>query len=398
VHVCLATLALVAGLSVPALAQEPAATSKSTAPPADQAAAPATEAPRIDVVFCLDTTGSMGGLIDGAKQKIWSIANQIASGKPHPQVRMGLVAYRDKGDEYITKLTALTDDLDAVYADLMKCTAAGGGDEPESVNQALNEAVTRFVWNKDAKALRIVYLVGDAPPHMDYKDDIKYPETCAAAAKAGIIINTIQCGAAADTTPIWTEIARKAEGEFFAIEQSGGAVAIATPYDADLAKLGEELETTVVAYGTREEQVTQTGKMAMSRELAASPAPAEAKADRAAFKASAAGAACLTGRKDLVQDCAVDRKVDLSKVSTDELTPEMQKMSAPEREAFIKQKAEDRAKCQHKIADLSAQRQQFIKEQTAKQAGKPDSFDAKVLESLKKQGQKCGLTYADAQR
>src|ERR1043165_5364898 len=71
---------------------------------------------RIDVVFVLDTTGSMSGLIEGAKQKIWAIANQIASAKPHPVVRMGLVAYRDRGDEYITKLTALTDDLDAVYS------------------------------------------------------------------------------------------------------------------------------------------------------------------------------------------------------------------------------------------------------------------------------------------
>src|SRR5215213_11593381 len=68
--------------------------------------------PKVEVVFCLDTTGSMGGLIEGAKQKIWSISNQIVSGRPTPDLKVGLLAFRDRGDAYVTKFTALTDDLD----------------------------------------------------------------------------------------------------------------------------------------------------------------------------------------------------------------------------------------------------------------------------------------------
>src|SRR5438128_9520154 len=134
--------------------------------------------PQVEVVFCLDTTGSMGGLIDAAKRKIWSICSQIASGKPTPQLRVGLVAYRDRGDAYVTKVFDLTDDLDAVYANLMSLRAEGGGDFPESVNQALHDSVTKVKWGQGKKALKIIFLVGDAPPHMDYKDDVKYPETC----------------------------------------------------------------------------------------------------------------------------------------------------------------------------------------------------------------------------
>src|SRR6516165_795386 len=74
---------------------------------------PKAERPRVEVVFCLDTTGSMGGLIQGAKDKIWSISNQIAGGKPAPDLKIGLVAYRDRGDAYITKVIDLTDDLAA---------------------------------------------------------------------------------------------------------------------------------------------------------------------------------------------------------------------------------------------------------------------------------------------
>src|SRR2546430_12812575 len=83
--------------------------------------------PRVEVVFCLDTTGSMGGLIDGAKQKIWSICNQIAGGKPTPELKVGLVAYRDRGDQYVTKVFDLTDDLDKVHVNLMSFKADGGG-------------------------------------------------------------------------------------------------------------------------------------------------------------------------------------------------------------------------------------------------------------------------------
>src|SRR6516165_2556723 len=134
--------------------------------------------PDVEVVFCLDTTGSMGGLIDAAKKKIWSISNQIAAGKPTPDLKVGLVAYRDRGDAYVTKVIDLTDDLDAIHGHLMGFKAEGGGDFPESVNQALNEAVTKITWSKDKKTLKIIFLVGDAPPHMDYKDDVKYPESC----------------------------------------------------------------------------------------------------------------------------------------------------------------------------------------------------------------------------
>src|SRR5690348_3769012 len=202
--------------------------------PAHGADKPAIKRPRIEVVFCLDTTGSMGGLIEGAKQKIWSISNQIASGKPTPDLKIGLVAYRDKGDVYVTKVTDLTDDLDAIHDQLKGFKAEGGGDTPESVNQALDDAVNKVKWSDDPKTLRILFLVGDAPPHMDYKDDVKYPDTCQKAARRGIIINTIQCGNDPECRRVWQDICRKAEGEYVAIAQDGGVAVVATEYDKRL--------------------------------------------------------------------------------------------------------------------------------------------------------------------
>jgi hypothetical protein len=59
--------------------------------------------PRVEVAFVLDTTGSMGDLIDGAKRKIWSIATTIVENNPEADIAMALVAYRDRGDEYVVK-------------------------------------------------------------------------------------------------------------------------------------------------------------------------------------------------------------------------------------------------------------------------------------------------------
>ena len=74
--------------------------------------------PAVEVAFVLDTTGSMGGLLEGAKRKIWSIATAIVDSNPDADVRMGLVAYRDIGDDYVTKKVDLTRDIQDLYAGL----------------------------------------------------------------------------------------------------------------------------------------------------------------------------------------------------------------------------------------------------------------------------------------
>src|SRR5436305_12794407 len=138
--------------------------------------------PRIEVCFVLDTTGSMGGLIEGAKQKTWSIANEMISSKPTPELKLGLIGYRDRGDEYVVKSFQLTDDIDSIYGHLRDCKAEGVGEEPESVNEALAEAIEKMPWSQDRKVLKIIFLVGDAPSHLDYADSPKYPERCRIAA------------------------------------------------------------------------------------------------------------------------------------------------------------------------------------------------------------------------
>jgi Mg-chelatase subunit ChlD len=201
---------LVLGLvlaTVTTVAIYPTLRSNATGVPPKTRVAPAQIVPvqsgKVDVVFVLDTTGSMGGLIQAAKEKIWSIASTLAQAKQTPEIRMGLVAYRDRGDAYVTQVVDLSKDLDTMYSTLMHFAADGGGDGPESVNKGLFDAVQKMSWSQDPQAYKVVFLVGDAPPHMDYQDDVKYPEVVAAAVAKGIVVNTIQCGREPDTIAPW---------------------------------------------------------------------------------------------------------------------------------------------------------------------------------------------------
>jgi len=310
--------------------------------------------PAVEVVFVLDTTGSMSKLIEGAKQKIWSIANHIASGRPTPLVRIGLVAYRDRGDAYVTRRFDLTPDLDAVYSALRGLRAGGGGDGPESVNQALHEAVTCIRWSQDASTLRMIYLVGDAPPHMDYANEVQYPKTCRTAVAAGILINTVQCGTWGETRTVWQTIARSAEGTYLAIGQGGGMTMVSTPFDKEAAD-----------------------------------APAGAAADRAGFRAKSG----RIGASDLIA-MLLDKSMTFDKIKEKYLPEHLKKLGPDELKRLLQARMAERQILVGEVKQLSKQRDTFLRAWHEKyRAGGKKAFDVEVIRTLKKAAQKIGITY-----
>ena len=343
--------------------------------------------PRMEVCFVIDTTGSMGGLIEGAKQKIWSIANDMISAKPTPELRLGLVAYRDRGDEYVTKTFDLTNDIDAIYGQLQSFKAAGGGDEPESVNEAIQEAVRKLSWSQDRQVLKIIFLVGDAPPHMDYADGPKYPQVCQEAMKKDLIINTVQCGSIGATAPFWKEIAQLSEGSYAAIAQSGNMVAIATPMDKELSELNRQLGATLIGYGGE-----RARRMVATKQLAAEAAPASVSADRLAFNARSGVA--VQGEGELL-DGLNSGKVKLESVEKDKLPADLQKLDSAELKMEIGKKQKERAAVQAQIQKLSQEREDYLAAERVRKAadGKGDSFDEKVAASIRAQAARKGIEY-----
>jgi len=348
--------------------------------------------PRVDVVFVLDTTGSMGGLIQTAKEKIWSIATTMASAQQTPEIRIGLVAYRDRGDSYVTKIVDLSDDLDSVYAALMDFEADGGGDTPESVNKALYDAVHNMSWSQEDQAYQVIFLVGDAPPHMDY-NEVRYPQIVASAMEKGIVINTIQCGEIPSAIGPWTQIASLGHGVFFQVEQAGGSVAYTTPFDEEIADLSAQLDDTRLYYGTEEEKEKMHGKVAATDKLHEGASLAS-RARRGVFNVSAGGRTNLLGDNELVAAVA-SGTVDLNELDEDALPAALKPMARAEQEAFVAELAEERADLQRQIQELSQDRVGYLAKKVDEAGGLKDSLDQKLYNAVKEQAGEAGLKYED---
>jgi Mg-chelatase subunit ChlD len=339
------------------------------------------ERPVLDVVFALDTTGSMGGLLEGAKQKVWSIASRMASGKPTPRVRVGLVAYRDQGDEYVTRVFPLSDDLDAVYRNLKAFTANGGGDGPEAVQQALADAVDKMAWSDARRAAKMIFVVGDAPAHVQDRQALLAASRRAIA--RGIVVNTLRCGGDSDAETQFREVARLADGHFDTIQQGGGVVAVATPFDADLSRLNGALMDTAIYAGKKEAQVAGE-----SRRLEAKSLAAPAAADRVSFLSKGGGSASgasAVGALDLTTAPA-----KAASLREDELPAELQALPKEERVAYAQKQQVRRAQLEQEIAAVSAKRDGYL---ATHAKDKADSFDGRVFEAVKAGAARAGVAY-----
>ena len=351
----------------------------------------AAQSHQIEVVFILDTTSSMSGLIQAAKEKIWSIATTMASAEQAPDIRMGLVAFRDRGDTYVTRVLDLSQDLDSMYASLMDLKAQGGGDGPESVNQALYDAINRISWSADDNVYKVAFLIGDAPPHMDYNNDIKFPVTLEMAKRKGIVVNTIQSGQSAHTAPVWKNIAQLGYGEYFQVENSGNAVAVATPFDKKLSELAASLESTRLYFGDKEAKEKQRKKNEATAKLHEELSQA-ALARRATFNATPSGAFNFLGESELV-DAISSGRLELDDIDKDDMPASLLALTPEDQMGVITNQARQREEIKRDIQKLSESRNAYILEQVGKRGDAKESLDEKIYSAVKKQAKTKGLVY-----
>lgn len=194
---------------------------------------PNSEIPRIDVVFMIDSTSSMGDEIQMVKDNIRNIISDISQAQPAPDVRYGIVTYRDRYDEYVTKSWPFTRDVGAISQALTSIVAAGGGDKPESVSEALHVTLHNMEWDPQARS-KIVFLIGDAGPN-NYQNSYRWEDELVFAQRNNISINTIACsGIWDDEQRVFNAISSGTNGQFahltykqeFAKEDGSKAVVI----------------------------------------------------------------------------------------------------------------------------------------------------------------------------
>ena len=164
----------------------------------------------VDVVFILDTTGSMAEEISALKGTIAEVVASLQRQNARP--RLGLVEYKDVTDGYVTRLHQMTTDVDGFTERVANLQASGGGDTPEHVNAGLRVAVDQIRWNPESVA-RLAFLIGDAPPQLGYQQDVSYTSSVKSASHKGIQIFTIAASGMDDLGQVvWRQIAQYTGG------------------------------------------------------------------------------------------------------------------------------------------------------------------------------------------
>ena len=117
-----------------------------------------------DIAFIVDATGSMSDEIDFLKSDLEDIISKTASVRPGMAIRTAALFYRDKGDEYVTRHSNFTENLEKTRDFVSEQRASGGGDYPEAVHTALERMLQDLSWDNDART-RLAFLILDAPAH-----------------------------------------------------------------------------------------------------------------------------------------------------------------------------------------------------------------------------------------
>ncbi len=174
----------------------------------------------VDIAVVIDTTGSMQSQIDRLKKTLKAIHFQLTALSTQPDLRFGLVAYRDRGDDYVTQPYDFTRDVGAFQRVLDKLEADGGGDTPEDLQAALDDALHKLSWRDDA--LRLGFVVADAVPHTDYGQGFTYREAMRESHKRAIKWSMVGAGGLPrEGEVIFRQVAQFSMGEYVFVTDSG---------------------------------------------------------------------------------------------------------------------------------------------------------------------------------
>lgn len=326
---------------------------------------------KIQVAILLDTSGSMDGLIEQAKSRLWNIVNTLTtlkySGKT-PTIEIALYEYGNDGiaaeKNYIRQVAPLTTDLDLISEKLFSLRTNGGS---EYCGAVIGDATKELKWDDGKNNMKLVYICGNEGFN---QGPINYKEAISVALKKGIYINTIFCGNQNEGVQLlWKDGADVAQGKYFNIDSNQNIQYISTPYDVRINELNIKINATYIGYGAQGEakkmnQVVQD-KNAESISVANFT-------ERAVSKSKAV---YTNTNWDLVDRVKEDKDA-ISKIKAEELPAELKGKSATEIKKIVEEKTKERETIQKEIAELAKKRQDFIDAEAKKQNTKDDLGNA----------------------
>ena len=164
----------------------------------------------VDLVFCLDLSGSTNGLINDLRDNLWIIINQTKLIKSNTDLRIGVVGFSrpsfGKNNSYVKVLVDLTNHFDHLSSELYRLKPSiEKGDQ--HVNAALSSCISQLSWTKHHESKKIIFIIGNGNVTTN---GVEYVNTCELAASRNIIINPVYIPSGANIIrelPAWKRIA-----------------------------------------------------------------------------------------------------------------------------------------------------------------------------------------------
>lgn len=179
--------------------------------------------PTLDLVFTVDVTGSMGDELQFIQSELLDICGRIYDGGQIGGLRVGFVFYRDRGDEFVTKVFPFTSDVESAKENIETMRADGGGDFPEDLNLAMQHTLQELRWRNDENCIRLCFLVADAPPNFYQDQQYTYKHALDEAAGKGVkIIPIAGSGIDKSTEYLFRHMAVRTMGRYIFLTDDSG--------------------------------------------------------------------------------------------------------------------------------------------------------------------------------
>jgi hypothetical protein len=339
----------------------------------------------VDLVLCLDTSDSMKDLIQAAQVRLWSVVSLLATTDPLPDLRVALLTYGHKeysaADGWVRIETELTGDLDLVYGRLSALETEGG---LEYVARVIETALDSLEWSDDPAALRLILVAGNEPADQDPKVD--YREIALEAGRRDVIVNPIFFGRLQDeAAESWKEIADLALGEFAVLDRKSARAFLASPVDAELVRLGEQLNDTYIPFG-------ETGPAGRIQQAAQDEQARALDVAVAAGRSVAKASGLYSPSWDLI-DALQSGRIDWESIDESMLPDEMKPMTWDERESYLRGMLEERERIREEIAEYSRRRWQHLSQRADRSGAGRGDFGGAIGDALRRQAQEKGFTF-----
>ena len=343
----------------------------------------------IQVAILLDTSGSMDGLIEQAKSRLWNIVNTLTTLKydgKAPKIEIALYEYGNDGIDnrnWIRKVTPLTQDLDLISEKLFALRTNGG---TEYCGAVIKSATNELDWNGNDKSMKLIYIAGNEEFN---QEGINYKEAISDAKKKNIFVNTIFCGNREEgIRTFWQDGANLGGGKFFNIDSNQKVIFIETPYDIRISECNVKLNDTYIGYGSFG---YEKKAMQVKQDYNAETLSKANVVERAVSKTKKS--AYNNATWDIVDKAEADKNF-VKTVNKKDLPKELQNKSTEELEKYVQQKSAERTQLQKEISDLATKRQQYIDSEMKKRSNnETDDLGKAIEKSIHELAAKNGYSY-----